>query len=256
MVPTGDTGDMIRSMRARALLGVFVSLAVVAAACGDSDDSSSTTTAAPATSAAETTEAPATSAAPTTEATTTTAPPTTATPTTAAPVMGVIEESFVGAPSNQAYGDEQIVDGDISVYWNNGSNGTLIAIYHGTGTADPTGLCPGNSLQTATGFQHVSNAPLTEGACEGFPTDVGSVRVCTGGVWLYETKIPNDSEGFLWGTIEKSPDGTVANISGLTGQAQNQAGTPVIDYSADGYTLSAMFTNDGSTEITCDAPLT
>ena len=31
--------------------------------------------------------------------------------------------------------------------------------------------------------------------CEGFPTDVGSVRICTSIVWLYNTKIPNDSDG-------------------------------------------------------------
>lgn len=131
--------------------------------------------------------------------------------------MGAIEESFVGAPSDQAYGDEAVVDGEIRVYWNNGSNGTLVAIYHGTGTADPSGLCPGNSLQADGGFLHISNAPLTEGACDGFPTDVGSVRICTGGVWLYQTMIPND---------------------------------------ADVFTVSAMFMNDGSTEITCEPPLT
>ena len=87
----------------------------------------------------------------------------------------------------------------------------------------------------------------------GFTTDVGSVRVCTGGVWLYETKIPNDSEGTLWGSVETLIDGQFA---GVTGQAVNSAGTPVIDYSAGVYTVSPMFTNDGSTEITCEAPLT
>ena len=113
----------------------------------------------------------------------------------------------------------------------------VIAIYHGTGTADPTGLCPGNSLQTATAFLHISNAPLTDGACDGFPSDVGSVRICTGGVWLYQTNIPNDSEGLLYGTVEKSEDGTVATISGITGQSQNRPDTPVIDWDADGYSL-------------------
>ena len=42
----------------------------------------------------------------------------------------------------------------------------------------------------------------------------------------------------------------------MTAVATNTAGTPEIDYSMDGYTLSPMFTSDGSTEITCGPPMT
>jgi hypothetical protein len=41
---------------------------------------------------------------------------------------------------------------------------------------------------------------------------------------------------------------------GVTGQATNRAGTPEIDYSAYIYDISAMFTSDGATEITCGEP--
>ncbi len=87
-----------------------------------------------------------------------------------------------------------------------------------------------------------------------FPTPVSSVRVCTGGVMLNQTLIPNDSTGTLFGSLEAwGPDGTIV---GMYGQAANTPGTPVIDYTADSYTISTMFTNDGSTEITCEAALT
>lgn len=42
----------------------------------------------------------------------------------------------------------------------------------------------------------------------------------------------------------------------MTSQAVNTPGTPEIDYSADVYSISAMFTSDGSTEITCEPPMT
>ena len=162
------------------------------------------------------------------------------------PVRSEIMESFVGATLAPGPGDVS-VDGEVKVYWNNGSNGTLIAIYHGPGIADPTGMCPGNSIQTEAGFDHVTNTPAADGACDGFPTPTSAVRVCTGDVWLYETQIPNDSEGVLWGSLEMNSDG---GIVGLNSQALNTPNTPVIEYSAENYNIAAMFTSDGSTQIT------
>ena len=152
------------------------------------------------------------------------------------------------------YQAEPIVEGDVMVYFNNGSNGTLVAIYHGPGVADPTDKCPGNSIHDGSTWIHISNAPAAEGACDGFPTDRGSVRVCTSGVWLYQTMIPNDSAGTLFGSFEMWGDDGV--IVGHTGQAVNQPGTPVIDYDADVYDISPMFTSDGSEEITCGPAMT
>ncbi len=165
------------------------------------------------------------------------------------PVTAEILESFVGATLAGA----PVVDAEVMVYWNNGSNGTLIGIYHGPGLADVTGLCPGNSLNAGGAFSFVSNSPADAGACDGFPTPVSSVRVCSSNVWLYESLIPNDSEGTIFGSLERSVDGGIAN---MTSMAVNTPGTPEIDYSADVYTIPAMFTSDGSTEITCAAALT
>ncbi|GEM_PF-5969160 len=229
-------------------------MVVIVGACGGSSDDNSGDGAATSAAPAEATEAPTTDA-PTTAAPATAAPttaaPTTAPPTTAAPVIGVIQESFVGTPT-APYAGVEIADGEIRVYFNNGSHGTLIAIYHGAGTADPTDLCPGNSINAGGVFQNISNAPLTPGACDGIQTDRGAVRICSGGVWLYETHIPNDSEGILSGSVDKVVDGAIV---GVTGQATNQPGTPVIDWAADSYVVSTMFTNDGSTEIFCGAAM-
>lgn len=232
---------------------------LIASACGSSSDSDTSSTSGSDSEESSSTEgASASTAAPTTAAVTTAAPttaaPTTAAPTTAAPTTqpprrGVIEESFVGTATTP-YSAESIVEGEIRVYFNNGSNGFLIAIYHGDGVLDPTDLCPGNSINTGT-FENISNAPATAGACDGIDTDRGSVRICSSGVWLYETKIPNDSDGTLWGSVDKVVGG---QIMGVTGQAANRAGTPEIDYSADVYDISAMFTSDGATEITCGEP--
>ena len=245
-----------------ALLGLAIAVAMIASACGggSTETSSSSTTAAP-TTAAPTTAAPTTAtpttAAPTTAAPTTAAPttatPTTAAPTTAAPVRGVIQESFVGNVATEYTPGQRIVEGEVRVYFNNGTSGMIVAIYHGPGVADPTGLCPGNSIHNGTTWVNISNAPATEGACDGFPTDVGSVRVCTSGVMLYQTMIPNDAAGTLYGSLEAN---TENGLDGMTATATNQPGTPEIDYLADVFDISPMFTSDGSDEITCAAALT
>ena len=101
-------------------------------------------------------------------------------------------------------------------------------------------------------MENVTNTPAAPGACDGFPTSVSSVRVCTGDVWLYETQIPNDSQCTLFGWLEMNSD---AGIVGFTNQATNTPGTPAIDYDAEVYSIAAMFTSDGFTEITCGPTL-
>ncbi len=264
---------MNRYQYRRALVALFGVLALLGVACsGDDDDSTATETTEPNSTeepapspAPEVTEEPAPTEAP--EATEEPAPTEAPQPTeqpepteepaepepTEVPeaVRGEIAESFVGAVLAQHSGDP--IGGEVKVYWNNGSNGTLIALYHGEGMADLEGLCPGNSLQTASGFEFVTNTPAAPGACDDFPTPTASLRVCTSAVVLYETAIPNDSEGTLWGSLEwRGADGAIV---GMTSQSVNTPGTPEIDYAADAYDLSAMFTIDGSTEITCDPPV-
>ena len=146
-------------------------MVVIVGACGGSSDDESGDGAATSAAPSDAAEAP-TSAAPTS------APPTAAPPTTVAPVIAAILESFVGTPT-APYAGVEIADGEIRVYFNNGSNGSLIAIYHGAGTADPTDLCPGNSLNAGGTFQFISSAPLTPGACDDVATDRGAVRICS-----------------------------------------------------------------------------
>jgi hypothetical protein len=166
--------------------------------------------------------------------------------------MGEIQESFVGAVA-VPYSAEPIVEGDVKVYFNNGTSGNIVAIYHGDGLSDPTGLCPGNSLFSNGGWDLVSNAPATEGACEGFTTEPGSVRICTSNVWLYQTLIPNDSVGDLYGSLEIL---TAAGYEGLTAVATNAPATPEIDYTLESYSISPMFTSDGAEKIECGPALT
>ena len=166
------------------------------------------------------------------------------------PVRGEILESSVGSELSQHSGDP--LAGPVSVSWNNGSNGNLIAVYYGDGMADLTGLCPGNSIQVGDDFDLISNTPAAPGACDGFPTDRASLRVCTSAVVLYETLIPNNSEGVLWGSLEWNSD---EGIVGMTSQSVNAPDTPEINYDADVYDISPMFTNDGATEIACEDPV-
>jgi hypothetical protein len=86
-------------------------------------------------------------------------------------------------------------------------------------------LCPGNSIQTATGFQFVSNSPAEAGACEGattLPAEATAGVILCGDEVLYVTQIPAGSEGILFGTIEVFlADGT---IIGLTSQSPTNLG--------------------------------
>ena len=162
---------------------------------------------------------------------------------------GTITESFVGAPL-APYGDSNIVDGEVKAYWNNGSNGTLVAIYHGAGLSDLTSLCPGNSAFTDGAFQYVTNTPAGAGACDGFPTPTAALLVCTSNVILYQSAIPNNTVGDLYASLEWSlEDGS---ISGMTGVSVNQPDTPEIDFAARVFDISPMFTSDGASEITCE----
>ena len=176
-------------------------------------------------------------------------PDPTATPEPELP-RGTITESFVGAPL-APYGDSNIVDGEVKAYWNNGSNGTLVAIYHGAGLADLTSLCPGNSAFTDGAFQYVTNTPAGAGACTDFPTPTAALLVCTSNVILYQSAIPNNTVGDLYASLEwRLEDGS---ISGLTGVSVNQPDTPEIDFEARVFDISPMFTSDGASEITCEA---
>ena len=108
--------------------------------------------------------------------------------------------------------------------------------YQGLDLSATGPLCPGNSILTAFGFEHVSNAPTATGVCGLFQSTLAEppvgVRLCDDQV-LYVTEIPADAEGRLFATIERSRAGGA--VTGLTGEADLAAGRPpVIDLDALG----------------------
>lgn len=113
------------------------------------------------------------------------------------------------------------------------SDGVYVVYYDGLDVSVTGPLCPGNSIETAAGFDFVSNAPTGEGACSTattlVPPPVG-VRLCGDDV-LYVTDIPVETEGMLYGTIERfREDGT---IIGLTSQvAADIVAAPEVDLSS------------------------
>jgi len=226
--------------------GVILVMGLVMTSCGGgASEESTTTTGDPGTPT--TTEAPA-------GITTTTAAPAT-TSTTAAPAAeGMIPDPDSGV-TLAPYSDENITAGDVFLYWYRDIvGGNYLALYAGPGIAGAAGqaLCPGNSIAVPD-FIHISNTPVEDGACDGFPTDVASVQVCSGDVWIYQTAIPGDLEGTLFGSLEwTAGDGT---IKGLTSQFPTDPDLPQFEYGLGTYALWDGFTSDGSSQVTCGEPM-
>lgn len=205
--------------------------ALILAACSssDDDDDGAAERAPTATEAASSPTAAPTAAAPTaTEAPANEGGPAARPATTAA---ATLTQSYNSAPGGTF--DPAVMgfaSGDVEAQWYR-ADGFYIVVYEGL-DLDATGpLCPGNSIQTATGFVFVSNAP-TEGAdCSTFPTlsadpDVGAL-VCQG-VLSYRTAIPSTTEGNLFGTIERPVEG---GFMGITGVTPTSAEVPEVDAS-------------------------
>lgn len=186
------------------------------------------------------------------ETTTTTSAPTPT--TTVAETVGMIPDPSTGV-TLVPYAGENVTTGDVFLYWyRDTSAGNYLALYTGPGIAGAAGLalCPGNSI-AAPDFIHVSNTPVEDGSCDGFPTATASIQVCSGDVWIYESAIPGDLEGTLYGSLEwNSADGT---IKGLTGQLATTPDMPEFEYGLSSYTLWDGFTSDGSSQITCSEPM-
>ncbi len=169
------------------------------------------------------------------DVTTTTGAPADAAPVENSTVAGPLEEAY-GAP-----GAEPILEpGAAAALWYDGGE-TWVAVFVGVDLDDLGPLCPGSSIETAPGtFEFVSNTPTEDGACEGFNNPEASLRIC-GDAIVYESLIPIDAEGTLYGSIERAADG---GIEGITGRAEaNAAAAPPIDLSADTYdTPDGVFT--------------
>ena len=105
--------------------------------------------------------------------------------------------------------------------------------YRGLTPEAAMGKCPGNSISTANGFEHVSNSPYGANACQGFPGVVlppGSLHLCANKAIVYTSAIPISAVGTLYGGIEQVIfDGS---IQGMTSKVTaNTTYVPTIDVS-------------------------
>ena len=234
----------------RKLLVLSAFLLVVSACSGGATDESTTTTAGdPVETSTSTSTLPP-------EATSTTAPPPAVTSTT----QSVGGEGSIPDPASGAtlfpYADENITAGDVFIYWyRETGGGNYLAVYTGPGIAgsEGQGLCPGNSVLVTPDYLNVSNTPVEDGSCEGFPTERASVQVCSGGVWIYRTAIPGDTQGNLIGSLEWNSAG--GGIKGLTSGFESSQEIGEFEFGLGTYTLWDGFTSDGSSQISCDAPM-
>jgi hypothetical protein len=134
-----------------------------------------------------------------------------------------------GAPLEFEEGDLPAPPGSVTAHWFT-SGGFYVVGYYGLDLEENAPFCPGNSIMTGNGFEHVSNAPTEEGACEGLATltddpDVGPLDCY--GTLFYRTAIPSNLQGTLFGTLEKlDADG---NLAGITSQAQSTTSMLEID---------------------------
>lgn len=214
---------------------LLLATAMLAVACDDDDDDADEP-AATATAAATGTSSPAATAEPTDTPTSTPEPTAAAASFPSTPLVADLTQTYkvlAGAPVPFSEDELPVAIGSVQAQWYQ-SGGRYVLVYAGWSLEETGPLCPGNSIQTAAGFQDVSNAPTGEGACEGAPTlsadpTVG-VREC-GDLVVYVTAIPSDVGGNLYGTIERfEADGA---ITGLTSVAAATSGAaPEVDLDA------------------------
>jgi hypothetical protein len=253
----------------------MVALALVVSACGgdDSSDDGASDTAAPAVTDPPATDPPATDP-PATDPPATdppatdppaTDPPATDPPATDPPATDPPATDSPAGPEGEIpqnnsgwalqAGADDITAGQVVVYWYRGAGGgNYVAVYTGAGIAGAAGLglCPGNSIFTDN-FAHVSNTPSEAGACDGFPTETASLQVCEQGVWIYETAIPGDLEGFLYGSLEWNSAG---GIMGLYSQAETSPDMTELQPGLASYSVPPWFTDNGASVIECAPPIT
>jgi hypothetical protein len=140
--------------------------------------------------------------------------------------------------------------GTVEGHWYR-SGGNYVIAFKGLNVDETGPLCPGSSIQTDVGFEHVTNSPTEEGACEGAENIAGEdagVRTC-GPLVLYITEIPEDTEGDLFATVEQyAENGSIVGVTGVV--EADMSAAPEIDLGAEGFTLPEGFL-EGTTEVTC-----
>lgn len=157
-----------------------------------------------------------------------------------------------GSPAEVDPAELPAQPGDVTGHWYR-SGDVYVLAYGGLSLEGADPMCPGNSLETAGGFDNVSNSPTADGACPDNVTIAGpgaGLQDCSP-LLLYVTAIPVDGEGNLWSTIEQLEDD--GGLSGVTGNVPADASkAPEIDLEAGGYTLPDGLV-PGVTEVTCSA---
>ncbi len=223
-------------MRSARWMTAVVACAAVATACGSDDAPGSPSTTASTAPASTTTEAPETTTT-TVEATTTTQP--------AGPVdvqVADFPETPLTAPLDQTYGangaafDEAafgLAPDSLTAAWYRAGDRWAVH-YRGLDSAGANGKCPGNSIETASGFEYVSNSPYGALACSVFTGLVlppGSLYLCASTAVVYVSEIPIDAEGTLYGSLEQGL--TDGSIQGATSTVVADAAVaPEIDPSS------------------------
>lgn len=144
------------------------------------------------------------------------------------PVATFLNQAYVfGSEQGPASADQLPFPVDtVTAHWYQ-SDGFYVVVYGGL--APEQALCPGNSIQTSTGFEFVSNAPLSGADCSFAPevAEPPNGVVTCNRVVSYVTLIPAGTEGNLFGTVEMMTDGLGV---GLTSQVQaDPANMPEID---------------------------
>lgn len=224
---------MTKSQR---ILALTASAVLIAASCGGSSESSDSSASAssPATDPPATdppaTDPPATDP-PATDPPATD-PPATDPPATDPPVTDPpappLPDTPVVATLNRVYafdGSEPdfsllpALPEEVEAHWF--TSGDVLAVVF-VGLPVDVDACPGNSIQTATGFEFVSNAPMPAGACGDFPTAIDNtasqgVQICGDRVG-YLSLIPTGTAGTLFSSLER-PDPDIGGV-GITGFAE------------------------------------
>jgi hypothetical protein len=151
------------------------------------------------------------------------------------PLQAVLETTYpTGDFDVETFGVEP---GTVTAAWY--TSGDRWAVhYEGITRETASGKCPGNSIQTDAGFEHISNSPFGALACNGYEESAtyqgtilppGSLFACEDAV-VYVTEIPLSAEGALFGSLEQVRDDGV--IQGMTSAVEaDTEGVPEIDVS-------------------------
>ncbi len=229
-------------MRMTRSIAALVCVLLVAGACGDGGDTDDAATEQTAADEAESSTTAADTSTTAAETTTTTTEETTTSESTAAtsatseggfpetPVATFLSQAYLfGSEQGPAAADQLPFPVDtVTAHWYQ-SDGFYVVVYGAL--APEQALCPGNSIQTASGFEFVSNAPLGGADCSFAPVlaEAPNGVVTCNRVVSYVTLIPAGTEGTLFGTVEVMTDGLGV---GLTSQVVADPATmPEIDRS-------------------------